>query len=64
MPIKSPQEITASTVEIGARKASLTSKMPQLLTLSILAGAYIALGGALSVIAGFGFPGKIGRAHV
>lgn len=57
MPIKSPQEITASTVEIGARKASLTSKMPQLLTLSILAGAYIALGGALSVIAGFGFPG-------
>ncbi|MCM1482752.1 MAG: formate/nitrite transporter family protein [Muribaculaceae bacterium] len=56
MPVKSPQDITAATVDIGVRKVSLASSMPRLLLLSVLAGAYIALGGALSVIAGFGFP--------
>lgn len=57
MNLKSPQEITAATVEIGARKVETTRTIGRLLVLSVLAGAYIALGGALSLTAGAGFPG-------
>lgn len=56
MNLKSPQEITAATVEIGARKVETARNFWRVLVLSVLAGAYIALGGALSVIIGAGFP--------
>lgn len=52
--LNSPAEITAATRAAALRKA--TMPLSRLITLSILAGAYIALGGALSIIAGFGFP--------
>lgn len=54
MPTKTPKEVILQAVDNGRHKASL--KMPRLLLSSIMAGAYIALGGALSLIAGYGFP--------
>lgn len=54
MNVKSPQEITESTLAIGNAKANLGMK--RLVIQSVQAGAFIALGGVLSLIAGFGFP--------
>ena len=54
MPVKSPAEDIDTAVDNGCKKTSLNTS--RLITLSILAGAYIALGGALSLIAGYGFP--------
>ncbi len=54
MPVKTPSEVIETAVANGNAKTS--TKTPRLITLSILAGAYIALGGALSLIAGYGFP--------
>lgn len=56
MPVKTPQEVIDDAVDNGIKKSSLTT--PRLITMSIMAGAYIALGGALSLIAGYGFPGS------
>ncbi len=60
MNIKTPDEIAEATVGIGCKKVSLTSQrsaLPRLAMLSFAAGAFIALGGALSLIVGYGFPG-------
>ncbi|MDE6309028.1 MAG: formate/nitrite transporter family protein [Muribaculaceae bacterium] len=58
MTVKSPTDTIKTALEIGASKASVTStNSGRLITLSILAGAYIALGGVLSLIIGYGFPG-------
>lgn len=54
MPVKTPSEVIETAVANGHAKTS--AKLPRLVTLSILAGAYIALGGVLSLIAGYGFP--------
>ena len=54
MPVKSPAEVIDTAVDNCCKKTSLNTS--RLITLSILAGAYIALGGALSLIAGYGFP--------
>lgn len=47
-------EITARAIEAGHAKA--TRSAGRLFTLSVLAGAFISLGGILSVIVGYGFP--------
>lgn len=54
MPVKNPHDVIETAIDNGLKKTS--TKTPRLITLSILAGAYIALGGALSLIAGYGFP--------
>lgn len=57
MQIRTPREITEAAANAGAGKANLTrSDSPRLIVSAILAGAYIALGGILSMIVGFGFP--------
>lgn len=53
----SPSEITASAANSGEAKARLTlTDTPRLLVSAAMAGAFISLGGILSVILGFGFP--------
>lgn len=54
MKLRTPEEITRCTLEIGQSKA--TRPLSKLIPQSILAGAYIALGGILSLTIGFGFP--------
>lgn len=57
MSVKTPTEVLDRALAAGASKVALTrSDFPKLIVLSILAGAYIALGGVLSLIAGYGFP--------
>ncbi len=57
MQIRVPREITETAASAGAAKASLTvNSTGRLLTAACLAGAYIALGGILSLVVGFGFP--------
>ncbi len=53
MSVKQPHEITIATLDVADKK--LSTPMCRLVILSILAGAYISLGGALSVVTGFGF---------
>lgn len=55
MPVKKPSEVISQAVETGRAKSTMPLK--RLLTMSVLAGAYIALGGVLSVIGGYGFSG-------
>lgn len=57
MPVRTPSQILEAAREAGIKKAAATSRrdFSRLLTGSILAGAYIALGGALSIAVGFGF---------
>lgn len=58
MKILSPSEITEAASIAGSAKARLTaSATNKLLVSAMLAGAYIALGGILSMTLGFGFPG-------
>lgn len=54
MPVKSPSDVIENAVENGRNKAAM--RLGRLTLLSILAGAYISLGGTLSLIAGYGFP--------
>lgn len=57
MQIRTPREITEAAAAVGAAKAKLTVNNPsRLLLASCLAGVYIALGGILSLIVGYGFP--------
>lgn len=58
MKILSPAEITEAAANAGAAKARLTAtSTSRLLVSACMAGAYIALGGILSMMLGFGFPG-------
>ena len=55
--MKTQLEILQAVTDAGERKANLASVRANLLklaVLSMLAGAFIALGGVLSVIVGFG----------
>lgn len=57
MNIKTPSEIAAQARQAGIAKLTISQhNLPRLLTLSILAGAFIALGGLLSVVVGQGTP--------
>ena len=57
MKILSPAEITQAAANAGSAKAGLTTtSINRLLISAIFAGAYIALGGILSMTLGFGFP--------
>jgi len=53
MKLLSPKEITEAALESGCRKASLP--ISKLILQSVQAGAFIALGGVVSVIVGYGF---------
>ncbi|MDE7410441.1 MAG: formate/nitrite transporter family protein [Paramuribaculum sp.] len=54
MNLRTPEEITRCTLEIGKNKALRPTK--ELIIQSILAGCYITFGGILSLTAGYGFP--------
>lgn len=59
MPVRTPRQTLDTALASGTAKALLSSKTgstSRLIILSALAGAYIALGGTLSLIAGYGFP--------
>ncbi len=56
MDVRTPVEIAELSVNVGRAKVDTTAKTGRLVILSILAGCYIALGGILSVMVGFGFP--------
>lgn len=55
MSIITHQQLIEKTIAIGCNKTSLP--LTRLATLSIMAGAFIALGGILSVTVGYGIPG-------
>lgn len=54
MPVRTPSETLETATLAGKAKAAVN--LPRLIAGSFLAGAYIALGGILSIIVGFGFP--------
>ncbi len=54
MALRTPQEILSLSVDAASRKAGLARQPLLLLTLAMMAGALIALGGALSIMAGWG----------
>lgn len=54
MKLRTPQEITAATLDVGDAKVSMSSR--RLVVQSLQAGAFIAFGGILSLMVGFGFP--------
>lgn len=54
MRLRTPKEITEATLDAGGAKVSLTPATT--IIQAIQAGAFIAFGGALSLIIGFGFP--------
>ena len=59
MQIRSPKEIANAADAAGKVKANLTSNnafSAKFIGMSFAAGAFIALGGLLSVVAGYGFP--------
>lgn len=58
MELKNPSQVIESAISTGTNKVALTSgnDFSRMALLTMLAGAYIALGGILSVIVGFGFP--------
>lgn len=59
MPARTPRQTIEQALAAGTAKAALSAKgagIGRLALLSALAGAYIALGGTLSLIAGYGFP--------
>lgn len=58
MKILSPGEIADASLASGTAKIQSTrSAKPRLLVQAMLAGAFIAFGGTLSLIVGYGFPG-------
>lgn len=57
MQILTPAQITQAATNAGTAKATRTKNKPfQILILAILGGAFLALGAALSVTIGYGFP--------
>ncbi len=57
MSVNSPKEVIESAVIVGKNKVALSSgNYGKFSVLAILAGIYIAFGGILSLIIGFGFP--------
>lgn len=52
--MNTPNDVISNFVNVGIAKSQLRGG--RLLALSMMAGAYIAIGGILSVVAGFGFP--------
>lgn len=56
MNVRTPGEVAEAALKVGENKIAVTAKPGRLVMLSVLAGAYIALGGALSLMVGFGFP--------
>lgn len=57
MQIKTPVEITDAAIAAGNAKVARTLRQPvSLLVSAMLAGAFIAIGGILSLIVGLGFP--------
>ena len=58
MSVNTPNEVIESAVTVGEKKVALSSgNYGRLAASSFLAGCFIALGGILSLIVGFGFPG-------
>jgi len=58
MNVKSPAEVIEAAIETGRRKVAISSgPIGKLALLSALAGIYIAFGGILSLLIGYGFPG-------
>ncbi|MDE5814039.1 MAG: formate/nitrite transporter family protein [Muribaculaceae bacterium] len=58
MNVKTPSETLAASISGGRAKIENTLKHPgRLFVAAIAAGAFIAIGGILSLIVGFGFPG-------
>ena len=55
MSVATPTETLKKASDAGLAKAS-SRTLPKLIVAGILAGAYIALGGVLSIVIGFGFP--------
>lgn len=56
MNVKSPTETLIAANAAGMAKASATRNYGRLAIMSALAGCYIAFGGVLSLIIGYGFP--------
>lgn len=56
MKIKTPAETLSAANSAGIAKAQATRNYSRLAGMSMLAGCYIALGGVLSLIIGYGFP--------
>ena len=57
MRINTPAQIAQASLEAGQAKVQATrNNKPRLITQAILAGAFIAFGGTLSLIVGYGFP--------
>lgn len=56
MDVRTPRQTADAALNAGLAKVGLHNDFPRLLLLAILAGAYIALGGTFSLIAGYGFP--------
>lgn len=56
MNVKTPSETLSAANNAGTAKANITRSYTRLALLSVLAGCYIALGGVLSLIIGYGFP--------
>lgn len=56
MDVRTPAEVVQISVTIGQNKINANKSISKLTILSILAGCYIALGGILSLIVGYGFP--------
>lgn len=54
MKVKTPKEITESTLAIGNAKATLSTS--RLIIQALQAGTFVGFGGVLSLIVGFGFP--------
>ncbi|MDE6267076.1 MAG: formate/nitrite transporter family protein [Muribaculaceae bacterium] len=55
--MNTPSQTTDAAITVGKNKLTLSNQRPARLAASaFLAGCYIALGGALSLIIGFGFP--------
>lgn len=56
MNVKTPAETLAAATNAGLAKASATHSYGRMALMSALAGCYIAFGGVLSLIIGYGFP--------
>lgn len=58
MGVKTPKEVIEASIGVAENKVAISNgSLSRMLVLSALAGAYIALGGVLSLIVGYGFPG-------
>lgn len=57
MSVNTPKDVIESAVTVGKNKVAISSgNYGKLAVLSMLAGVYIAFGGILSLVIGFGFP--------